>query len=150
VSTPITAKGKPKEELLREEVRFYADMQQKYMQWGLTLMVSLQTAIFFVRRDLLQTYVDAGTIHKGQELPYYRYLVGTGFLLLCAFVLWKLTNRVNVQYRNYKDQLAGSNESGIKDNPTTGVSGWIRYLYFAFPFYDLAVRVWVEITLHIH
>jgi hypothetical protein len=150
VSAPIPSKGKPKEELLREEVRFYADMQQKYMQWGFTVLVSLQTAIFFVRRDLVQTYVDAGTIQKRQELPYYRYFVGTFFQLLCAYVLWRLTDRVNAQYRHYKEQLVKNNESGIIDKTTTGVSTWMRYLYFAFPAYDLGVRIWIEITLHFH
>lgn len=143
-------KGKSKEEMLREEVRFYADTQQKYMQWGMTVMVGLQTAVFFVRRDLQLTYIDAGIIKKGEELPYYRYGVGTVFFFLCAYVFWKLTNRVNVQYRFYKDQLAENNESGIKDNPTSGVSNWMRYLYFAFPVYDLAVRLWVDITVHLH
>jgi len=143
-------KGKPKEELLREEVRFYADQQGKYMQWGLTIMASLQTAIFFVRRDLVLTYIDSGIIKKGQELPYYRYLVGTFFLLLCASVFWKLTSRINVQYRHYKRQLVESAKSGINDNPTTGVSDWMRYLYFAFPVYDIAVRVWVDLAVHFH
>jgi hypothetical protein len=106
------AKGKSKEEMLREEVRFYADMQQKYMQWGLTLLISLQTAIFFVRHDLIQQYVDSGVLKKGEELPYYRYLVGTVFIALCSYVLWRLTNRVNAQYRHYKDQLVKNNTSG--------------------------------------
>src|ERR1017187_10405553 len=99
------AKGKSKEEMLRDEVRFWADQMQKYMQWGLTVMVSLQTAIFFVRRDLVQTYVDAGILKKGQELPYYRYAVGTVFILGCAFVLRRFTERVSQQYRHYKTQL---------------------------------------------
>src|ERR1700733_14184083 len=135
--------GKSKEELLREEVRFYAELQQKYVQWALTLMISLETAIFFVRRDLIETYVKAGKLTQGDELPYFRYLLGTGFLLFCAYVLWKFTNRVNEQYRHYKSQLLNSSESGIDDNPTTGVSNWMRYLYFAFPAYDLGVRLWI-------
>jgi hypothetical protein len=150
MSTPNLSKGKSKEELLREEVRFWADMQQKYMQWALTVMISLQTAIFFVRRDLVITYVDAGILKKGQELMYSRYLIGTGFLLLCAAVLWRFSSRVNVQYRFYKEQLIHSSESGIKDNPTTGMSGWVRYLYFAFPVFDLFVRIWIDFEIHIH
>jgi hypothetical protein len=134
---------------VREEVRFYADLMQKYMQWGLTVMVTLETAIFFVRRDLAQTYVDAGIITKGQELPYFRYGVGTAFLLLCSFVLYKFTSRTIVQYRHYKNQLAASNESGIVDKPTSGVSSWVNYLFFAFPVYDLAVRLWVDLTVRL-
>lgn len=147
--TPEPPKGKSKEEMLRDEVRFYADLMQKYMQWGLTVMVTLQTAIFFVRRDLVQTYVDAQILQKGQELPYYRYGVGTIFLCLTAFVLQKFTARIIVQYRFYKKQLVESAESGIKDNATTGVSSWGNYLFFAFPLYDLAVRIWVDFSVHL-
>jgi hypothetical protein len=143
------AGGKSKEQMLREEVRFYVDIVQKYMQWGLTLLVTLQTAIFFVRRDLAQTYVDAGILRKGQELPYYRYLIGTFFLLLLAFILWRFTNRATEQYRHYKTQLVASADSGINDQSTSGVSNWARYLYFAFPVYDLAVRLWVDLSLKI-
>ena len=150
MSTLPPTSGKSKEELLREEVRFYVDMQQKYMQWGLTVLVSLQTAIFFVRRDLTQAYLDSGVIHRGQELPWLRYLVGTGFISVCALVFWKLTNRVSLQYRHYKDQLTKTNRSGIVDMPTTGVSSWIRYVYFAFPLYDVAARIWIEIIVHFH
>jgi hypothetical protein len=142
------SKGKSKEEMLRDEVRFYADMMQKYLQWGLTVMVSLQTAMFFVRRDLSQTYVDAGILKKGQELPYFRYVVGTVFLLGCALVLRRFTNRVAEQYRHYKTQLVTSSESGIDDKSTTGMSKWGGYLFFAFPLYDILVRLWVEISFH--
>lgn len=141
--------GRTKEQMLREEVRFYADSIQKYLQWGLTVMVTLQTAIFFVRRDLASTYIDAGILQKGQELPYYRYLVGTAFLFLVAFILWRFTSRVTDQYRHYKNQLLKDGESGIDDQPTTGVTNWARYLYFSFPIYDLAVRVWVDLSLKI-
>jgi hypothetical protein len=147
--TPAPApKGKSKEEMLREEVRFYSDMMQKYLQWGLTVMVSVQTAIFFVRRDLVQTYIDAGVIKKGQELPYYRYIVGTIFILGCALVLSKFNARVANQYRHYKRQLVSAADSGIDDQPITGMSKWGGYLFFAFPIYDILVRLWVEIKFH--
>jgi hypothetical protein len=33
-------------------------------------MVSLETAILFVRHDLIQSYVDSGVLKKGEELPF--------------------------------------------------------------------------------
>jgi hypothetical protein len=144
------AKGKSKEEMLRDEVRFWADQMQKYMQWGLTVMVSLQTAIFFVRRDLVQTYVDAGILSKGSELPLYRYLVGSIFLLGCAVVISKYYRRSAEQYRHYKGQLLTSAESGIDDKSTTGMARWMGYLYFVFPVYDILVRIWVEFKFSVH
>ena len=141
--------SKTKEELLRDEVHYYADMNQKYVQWGLTVMASIQTAIFFVRRDLIQTYVDAGRLQRGQELFLWRYLIGTAFLFLAALVLHKFSRRVAQQYRFYKEQLVKNNESGISDQPTSGVSNWIPYLYFAFPAFDVLSRVWVEIVFKV-
>ncbi len=138
-----------KESVLRAEVHFYAGMLQKLMQWGLTVMVSVQTAIFFVRRELVATYVDAGILRRGQELPYYRYLIGTIFLLACAVVLEKFTRRLTEQYRYYKEQLRANCESGVKDQATTGVTKWIYYLYFAFPAFDILTRLWVEFSLRV-
>jgi hypothetical protein len=137
---------KSKEEILRDEVHFYSDMNQKYVQWGLTVMVSIQTAIFFLRRELLQTYVDAGLLQKGQELFYRRYLIGTAFLLLAAYVLHRFSRRVTEQYRHYKEQLLQNNESGVRDKPTTGVSKWTTYLYFAFPAFDVLSRLWIDVS----
>lgn len=138
--------SKSKEELLREETHFFADLNQKYNQWALTVMVSLQTAIFFVRRELVQTYVDAGLLKKGNELFYRRYLIGTVFLLVAAYVFHRFSRRAAEQYRYYKSQLAASNESGIKDMPVTGMAGWTSYLYFAFPVFDLLSRLWVDFS----
>ena len=147
---PAPAKGKSKEEMLRDEVRFWVDQMQKYMQWGLTMMISLQTAIFFVRRDLVQSYVDAGILRKGAELPLFRYLIGSIFLVGCAFVISKYYNRSAVQYRHYKDQLVKNAESGIDDKATTGMSRWMGYLFFAFPVYDVLVRIWIDFKFSVH
>jgi hypothetical protein len=140
MSNPSPPKGKPKEDLLREKVRYWMDSLIKQMQWGLTLMVSIQTALVFIRRDLLSTFVAGGLLKVGEELPYHRYLVGTVFLGVAATILWALTNRSAKQYRHYKKQLLECEEkSGIVDQPPTGISKWIGVFYFAFPVLDIAV-----------
>jgi hypothetical protein len=150
LSAPVTPpKGKSKEELLREEVRFYLDSMQKMMQWGVTLMISLQTAFLFLRREITQGLIESGELARGASLPYRRYLIGTGFLLLAAFVVWIINNRSIEQYRHYKNQLRGNNESGITDLPTSGVAKWLQYLYFAFPVADLLIRVYISIEVNI-
>jgi hypothetical protein len=142
-------KGKPKEELLREEVRFYVDQLQKLTQWGVTVMVSLQTALFFIRRELIDTYVAAGILHKGESLPWARYLVGTSFLAFAAFIVSLFTARAAVQYRHYKEQLVKGSASGIIDKPTSGVTNWVIYLYFAFPVIDVLIRIYITVTISI-
>jgi hypothetical protein len=41
--------------VLRPEAHFHATVLQKLVQWGLTVMVSIQTATFFVGRELVAT-----------------------------------------------------------------------------------------------
>lgn len=142
--------SKSKEEILRDEVHFYADMGQKYVQWGLTVMVSIETAIFFVRHELVQGYIDAGVLKKGDELFLRRYAIGTAFLAVAAFVLHKFSRRVAEQYRYYKQQLLNTNDSGVEDKPTSGVSKWVSYLYFAFPAFDILQRLWIDLTFKIN
>lgn len=137
------------EEILREEVRFYAKMGQRNMQWGVTLMISLQTALFFARQDLIRNGVVVLTASGGHEVPAYRYLMGTTFLAVCAFVVSKFSSRTANQYRHYKNQLVSSDGSGIKDQPPSGVSGWAHWLYFAFPVFDVLGRLWVDLQIHI-
>ena len=118
----------------------------KQMQWGLTLMVSIQTALVFIRRELLNSFITGGVLKAGDELPYPRYLIGTTFLAFAAAILWALTNRSAAQYRHYKKQLFECQDSGIEDMPTSGITKWIGYFYFAFPALDVAFRVWIEFT----
>ncbi len=142
------AKGKSKEELLREEVRFYMDLVQKMMQWGITLMVSLQTALFFLRRELVDRMVTSGELQKGEQLPYWRYLAGTAFLLLAALIVSAINKRTVEQYRNYKSQLLMCSESGITDLPLAGVGSRLKYLFFAFPVFDLLIRLYFTVQIH--
>jgi hypothetical protein len=142
--------SKSKEELLRDEVHFFADLNQKYNQWALTVLVSLDTAIFFVRHELVQTYVDAGLLKKGDELFLRRYFIGTAFLLVGACVFHRFSRRAAEQYRYYKTQLVASSESGIRDMPVTGMAGWSSYLYFAFPVFDVLSRLWVELSFKVN
>src|SRR5579871_948875 len=131
---------KSKEELLSEEVRAFSDLSSRNLQWGVTLMISLQTALFFVRHEIVATYVEAGKLPKGSELPLDRYLIATGFLCFVAGILAVFTTRITKQYRHYKSQLIASRESGITDLPIKKTGRWAYFLYFAFPVIDILVR----------
>ncbi|MGA2433925.1 MAG: hypothetical protein ABSG25_01430 [Bryobacteraceae bacterium] len=142
---PSVPPKKCKEELLAEEVRSAMDLATRTLQWGVTLMISLQTALFFIRRDILNTFVDAGKLPKGSELPFPRYVMGTAFLLVVASILAKLGARNAQQYRHYKEQLAKSRQSGITDLPIKHTSRWMYVLYFVFPAIDILSRMYVDI-----
>jgi hypothetical protein len=141
LNTP-EVKMKSKEELLSEEVRAASEMGSKTLQWGVTLMISVQTVIFFVRQALLNADIDAGKLPRGAHLSLGRYLIGTGFLFYIAFILSKLSARSIEQYRHYKTQLMASRESGITDLPIRHTGRLVYFLYFSFPFIDIAVRIY--------
>jgi len=132
---------KSKEELLSEEVRTYAELATRTLQWGVTLMISVQTALFFVRHEIVAADIDANKLPKGSELPMGRYIIGTVFLIFLALVLSKLTARVLTQYRHYKSQLSECRESGVTDLPIQHAGRWAYALYFAFPVIDIGVRI---------
>jgi hypothetical protein len=119
------------------------------LQWGITVMISLQTALFFVRKDILAWYINSKQLSPGSELPLNRYLIGTGFLAFMALVLSKFTARANEQYRNYKKQLIQCRKagSGIEDLPIRYTGRWAYALYLAFPVIDLIVRRIVSISI---
>jgi hypothetical protein len=132
---------KSKEELLSEETRAAADASSRFLQWGVTLMISVQTALFFVRHEIVGNLIDAGKLSKGSGLPFERYIIGTAFLVFLAFVLSLLTARSMEQYRNYKNQLIAARESGIQDLKIRHMGRWAYYLYFSFPAIDILVRI---------
>ena len=138
---------KSKEELLSKETRAAADAGSRLLQWGVTLMVSLETALFFVRREAANALIEAGQLPKGSEVPFGRYLIGTCFLIFIALVLSKFTARSTAQYRNYKNQLMACRESTIKDLPIRYTGRWAYALYFSFPIIDLLARVAIDMEI---
>ena len=142
---------KSKEELLSEEARAAGDISLRTIQWGVTLMVSLLTALFFVRQQVLQRSIDAHELSIGSEVPATRYYMGTVFLFGMALILAKLTARTLEQYRNYKTQLMAcrTKDNGVKDLPIKYTGRWAYILYFVFPIVDVLARVYI-VSIQIH
>lgn len=139
---------KTQEELLSEEVRAASDTGSRMLQWGVTLMITLQTALFFVRQDVVNRLVGAKQLPAGSEVPLQRYFMGTAFLMLIAFILAKLTARSLHQYRHYKEQLIKCRTSGVSDLPIKHTGRWAYVLYFIFPLVDLLSRGYISIQVH--
>ncbi len=133
---------KSKEEMLREEVRAALDLLFRLNQWAITVILSLQTAIYFVRRDILAEYISLGVVKAGEPLPWHRYLVGTGGLFIVASIFSFMTFIVGSRYRDYRKQLVESSESGILDLPSNRFSRLtVMGLYYIFPFLDFLIRL---------
>lgn len=141
-----TPSRQSKEELLSEEVRAATTSMMNILQWGLTVMVSFQTALFFIRREVLSADIEAGRLAKGSQLPFGRSLLGTLFLFGLAMIFSRLSARMAEQYRHYKAQLTANRESGITDLPIQYTSRWVYPLFFFFPILDVLSRLYIDIT----
>jgi hypothetical protein len=111
------------------------------LQWGVTLMISVETALFFVRQQILNGYIAAQQLPRGAGLPTWRYFIGTAFLAYLALILSLLTARTTSQYRHYKTQLMQCRDSEIKDLPIKYTGRLAYALYFSFPVIDVLVRI---------
>ena len=131
-----------KERILREEIRALHVAGMRVVQWGVTVLISLQTALFFVRRDVTNEYVGRGLLHAGEPLPWHRYIIGSAFLFILAMIFARMSQRTSERLYNYKKQLLECLPSGIEE---IGRFPDMRFLmigvYFIFPLLDIFLRL---------
>jgi len=131
-----------KERILRKEIRALHIAGMQIMQWGVTVLVSLQTALFFVRRDIISEYVSRGLLHSGEPLPWHRYIIGSVFLFVLATILARMSHRTSQRLYHYRKQLLECLPSGIEE---IGRFPELRALavgvYFVFPLLDIFLRL---------
>src|SRR4051794_32041848 len=113
---PVTSKGrKSTEEILREEIRALRDVGLRVCEWGITLLASIETALWFVRQEVRTWMISEQILGKTSPLPWGIYLIGTSFLFLVSFIFIMLMMSVSVTSRGYRKQLAKRIESGIQE-----------------------------------
>lgn len=135
------------EEILFERMGHSMDMTIKLAQWGITVLIGLQTAIFFVRKDMLiRVEKLLGAKYDPLLLPWSFHFIGTFFLLIIASIFCFLTYRATERYRHYKKQLVNISQKSIEDIP---VSRYFRKLilsfFFVFPAIDILIRIYLSL-----
>ena len=136
---------KPEEEIIREELRALREIILKLLQWGVTLLASLQAAFFFLRREYLTYKVENGLLPKGSFLPLKAYLGGTVFLFLIAVICTLILSYTGRQFRGYRVLLEKHRTSTIIDPASTprarNIMRVVIYgMFFFFPLIDLVFR----------
>lgn len=132
------------ERMLREELRALQFIIVRVMTWGVTVLVSVQTALFFVRRDV--AHAEA-TNSVTLEIPLNRYLLGTFFLTLLATIIFRLWLYVSTRLRHYRKQLENC-PSGIIELPVrNGSRPWVALIFYIFPMVDILARIYLRIGL---
>lgn len=151
---------KSTEEMLREEIQSLRDVLFRLVQWGVSVLVALQTALYFVRRDVIKYLIDrelAPNVTMKQAvdalvnahklaaeglLPWRRYIAGTYFLLFVSLVFAGVTIYGTKQYRHARGELAKYCTSGIAPPNASNVPlALILLMFLFFPLFDVAVRL---------
>ena len=136
---------KTDEEILREEIRALRELILKLYQWGVAFIATLQTAIFFIRREVLSGLIESGRLPKGAVLPAWRYFFGTAIVFLIAIFFTTLSRAIGDRHRFYQEQLSRKITSGVEEPPpnrarATRMRWMVISIYFLFPSLDLLGR----------
>lgn len=150
---------KSKEEIIREEIRSLRDLLFRMIQWGVSVLVAVQTALFFVRKEIVKglierelspggttkqaidALVQSGQLDLGGYIPMHRYVIGTSFLFAVALIFSVLTVYGSNQYRHYRQLLDANLESDVTPPELkNGPRRLIVAMYMFFPFFDLLIR----------
>ena len=139
-------------EILIEEVRSARDTVIRVCQWGITVLLSLQIATYYIRNGLVERLVQSGELSQGALMPLDRYLIGTFFLCFIATIFTILTSWAGKRIGFFSDQLIELDNNNqnpkIKWPKPLRKARWLmRLLFFSFPVVDLLIRVYITIEL---
>jgi len=129
-----------KEKWLRKEIRAVRALSFGLIKWGVTVLVAVESSLYYLRRDISEHLVKAGRIQAGELIPFVRWFLGTAFLLFLAFIFSSLVKYLTVKIVSYREQLISMPEcSGIKEvQPAKSKWNVTPYLlFYAFPCIDL-------------
>ena len=91
------------EDVLRTEIRALRTTVLRVNQWGVTVLASIETALYFIRRDVLEHLrIEKPSV---SALPADHYLRGTLFLLLVAVLFFLIGMRGSVRITGYRKEL---------------------------------------------
>lgn len=105
-------------------------------------LASLQTALFFLRKDLYERLLVSKQIQPGNWLPLGLYLRGTAFLAMVALIFALLLVLTVNRYKKIRVQLVSLNVYGIEFGPVSKSAPWaVVLVYLAFPILDAVIRL---------
>ena len=126
-----------REEVLRQEMNSIADRGHKHFQWAVTLLLTLETALFFVRKEA----AERAGFAPGESFPLHRHLWGTIMMALITFILIVIARAIYSSYEHYFDQLPPTLSSGVNRVPRRRVKSLIWLTLLLFPLFDLFIGV---------
>jgi ABC-type phosphate transport system permease subunit len=132
---------KTREQWLRDEVMHHRALLFSLIQWGMALLLAVESALYFARRDIAQGLAGKQFVVPAQELTFGRWFFGTLLLIVIAALFSVLMLNLIKRYVSYREKLneVASLYSKIDDSPVRKLQ-WIPLLFFwAIPIIDFAV-----------
>jgi hypothetical protein len=135
---------KTREQWLRDEVRTHRAILFSLLQWGMALLIGIESALYFIRQGVAQGLTGQQFVIPAKVISWERWSYGTGFLALVAFLFTILTVNLLKRYASYREQLlkVAPLYSKIDDSPFKKNYQWIPLLFFwAVPIIDFGAWV---------
>ena len=142
------------EEIVRNELKSLRDLGLRLAQWGVTVLIGVQMALYYVRKDVHIRLIAANIIKKGDLLPASYYFWGTAFLFIIAGIFSFFLLLISNSYRHYK-HLIETKEVPVTVPISPQVARkaprlLIFLLFFIFPLLDIIVRGWFTFNFEFH
>jgi len=126
-----------------DQMRALTQSLVRMAQWSVTTLAGLQTALFFIRKDLREML----HVPMGQALPFRVWIVGFVMIVFVTTIFMLMTNWTSKRLRYYIGQLkalpAAYDTDTIKLYPEIPKDMTIRYyiraVYIFFPLFDVSV-----------
>ena len=124
-----------------DQMRSLTQIQVRVMQGGVTTLVGLQAAIFFLRKD----YAEISRLRPGSHLPWFYQFIGAFILLLVAIIFFLISSWIGKRIMFYLQALRELPKQFPNDNvqiypvipKDVRVRYYTRFFYFFFPALDL-------------
>ena len=134
--------------ILRTEMGAIHEERLKVFQTGITLLLALETALYYLRRDVLEHLrLDAEHNHAAPPyiVPWDHSLIGTAILAIVATIFTLLTWSISRRYRFLRNEYKARYP---KELPLPTINPISRYLaifcYLLFPVMDFGIQTWLR------
>lgn len=136
---------KTREQWIREELRAVRTLLQSQMQWGITVLAAVGLNLYYIRKDAKIHLVEQKVLQANELLPFFRWIIGTVFLVVLAAVFASAMRRVSLHHWAYRTQLRDMNGgySGIVERIPVANNRFLNstpyILFFAIPALDFFI-----------
>jgi hypothetical protein len=140
---------KIREQWLREEIRASRTLLFQIARWGVMTLAAVSTALYYVRRDVLNHLSQHNVLPANGTVPPGRWFVGTAFLCMIAIMFCTMSKYLSRKHVAYRTQLLEiqPSYSGIKESPTGGnINLFPYFIYLAFPILDFGLWFYFRLT----